>query len=208
MLTMSTRRKPLSETSPVRLLVGDYHLRLLSLLLLRPDEDFHLRQIERLTGVPAGPARRELQRFLRAGLVTSRRVGNQVRYRADRGCLVYDELAAMLRKTVGIADVLRVALAPLAKQIKAAFVFGSVAQGKEGPYSDVDLMIVGTASFEDVVMAVHGAEQGLGRRINPVIFRPRDFAAKARIGDGFVRRVLNEPKIMLLGALDEPGKPG
>ncbi len=76
---MSTIPLSRTATSPVRLLIGDYHLRLLSLLLLRPSEDFHLRQIERLTGVPSGTASRELHRFVESGIVTRRRTGNQVR---------------------------------------------------------------------------------------------------------------------------------
>lgn len=204
---MSPKRAIPSEASPVRLLLGDYHIRLLSLLVLRPEEEFHLREIERLSGVPAGTARRELARFLRVGLVTQRRVGNQVRYQADQNCVVYAELAAMLRKTVGIADMLREALAPLAPEIDAAFIFGSAARGEEGPYSDVDLMLIGDVSFESVVAAIHEPEQRLGRPVNPVILRTRDFRKKLASGDGFVRRVMSEPRIPLLGSLDEPGKP-
>ena len=195
-----------ATTSPVRLLLGDYHIRLLSLLLLRPEEDFHLRQIERLTHVPAGPARRELQRFLDAGLITRREVGNQVRYQANRRCLVFEELASMLRKTTGLADVLRDALAPLARRIRFAFVFGSAAEGKEGPFSDVDVMIVGTVPFDAVVAAMAGPERQLGRPVNPVIYRMRDFQAKRDAGEGFVPRVLSTPKIMLLGSIDDAGK--
>ncbi|MGH8528221.1 MAG: nucleotidyltransferase domain-containing protein [Nevskiales bacterium] len=204
---MSTKKAAQPRTSPVRLLLGEYHIRLLSLLLLRPAEDFHIRQIERLAGVPAGPARRELQRFHEAGLVSRRRLGNQVRYRADRGCVVYEELAAMLRKTVGMADLLRDALVPLAHQIDAAFLFGSAAQGKEGPYSDVDLMIVGNAPFDTVVAAIQKPQEQLGRPVNPVILRSRDFKSKLKTGDGFVGRVMSEPRIMLLGNVNEPGKP-
>ncbi len=158
-----------APTSPVRLLVGDYHLRLLALLLLRPSQDIHLREIERLTGVPSGPASRELRRFLEAGLVTRRMVGNQVRYQADRGCIVFEELAAMLRKTTGMADVVREALLPLGGKITLAFIFGSAAQGKEGPFSDVDLLIVGRASFEEVVAPIQQPQDMLGRPINPAI---------------------------------------
>ncbi len=201
---MSTKLQRPPVTSPARLLIGDYHLRLLALLLLRPDEDFHLREIERLTGVPAGPARRELQRFLAAGLVKRRAVGNQVRYQANRDCAVFDELAGLLRKTVGLSDILRTALLPLGRKVAAACVFGSVAAGTEGPYSDVDVLIVGTASFEAVVAALAGPQQEIGRAINPVIYRPADFAAKRAAGDRFVLRVLREPKIMLIGSLDEP----
>lgn len=179
-------------------------MRLLSLLLLRPSEDFHLREIERLTGVPAGPASRELGRFVQSGIATRRRAGNQVRYRADRTCVVFEELAGMLRKTTGMADVLREALSALKGKVKLAFVFGSAAKGQEGPFSDVDLMIVGTVSFEAAVAAIQKPQTALGRPVNPVILRPGEFAAKRKAGDGFLARVLAEPKIMLIGALDEP----
>jgi predicted nucleotidyltransferase len=81
-----------------------------------------------------------------------------------------------------------------------------VAQGKEGPYSDIDLMIVGSVAFESVVAAIQKPQEDLGRAINPVILRPHDFNAKRDAGDGFVSRVMGEPKIMLLGTFDEPGK--
>jgi predicted nucleotidyltransferase len=203
MSTASVRR---AFTSPARLLIGEYHLRLLGLLLLRPSEDFHLREIERLTGVPAGPASRELRRFLEAGLVTRRQAGNQVRYQADRGCLVFEELASLLRKTTGMADVVRDALSPLARKIAFAFIFGSAAEGKEGPFSDIDVMIVGNASFEDVVAAIQKPQSVLGRPINPVILETAEFAAKRAADDGFLSRVLGGPRIMLIGSVDEPGK--
>ena len=201
---MSTATSRLALSSPARLLMGDYHLRLLSLLLLRPSEDFHLREIERLTGVPAGPASRELSRFVASGIVTRRRAGNQVRYQADRTCVVFEELASILRKTTGMADVLREALSALKGKVKRAFIFGSAAKGQEGPFSDVDLMIVGTVSFEAAVAAIQKPQATLGRPVNPVILRPAEFAAKQAAGDGFLRRVLAEPKIMLVGSLDEP----
>ncbi len=113
----------------------------------------------------------------------------------------------MLRKTVGMADLLRDALKPFEDQIGTAFLFGSAAQGREGLYSDVDLMIIGSATFEDVAKAVHGVQGKLGREVNPVILRPRDFAAKLKSKDAFIRRVMAEPKIMIFGALDELGKP-
>ena len=200
---MSAYEKPQPTTSPARLLLGDYHLRLLSLLLLRPNEDFHLREIARLTGVPSGPASRELRRFVDAGIVTRDRSGNQVRYQADRNCVVFDELAGLLRKTTGMADVLRDAFAPLASKIRFAFIFGSAARGEEGPFSDVDLFIVGTPTFEQVVGAIQEPQAMLARSINPVIYKPREFEAKRKAADGFVRRVLAEPKILLIGSADE-----
>lgn len=187
----------------MRLLFGDYHLRLLSLLLLRPGEDFYLRQIARLTGIPAGPARRELERFVKVGLALRRRVGNQVRYEADRTNPIFPELRRLLQKTVGLADVLREALNPMASRIALAFVFGSVARGEEGPRSDIDLMVVGAVSFEEVVSALFPLHERLGREINPVVMKPEEFQRRKQ-ENSFIERVMSSEKILLMGSLDEP----
>lgn len=197
---MSAKDSP--AISPAELLFGAYHRRLLGLLLMRPDQSFHLREIERLTGVPSGPAHRELKRMQQAGLVIATRVGNQVRYQADRGNPVFPELQSIIRKTTGLADVLREALTPLATRINCAFVFGSVARGEEGPASDIDLMVVGAVSFEDIVGALFPLHEMLGREINPVVMTAPEFR-KRRGESSFIARVMAGPKLMLTGSLDE-----
>ncbi len=122
-----------SPTTPAALLFAAYHLRLLAVLLMRPDQSFHLRELERLAGVNAGTAHRELKRLETAGLVHSRRVGNQVHYQARRDCPIFAELQSILRKSVGLTDVLREALAPLTHEIELAFVFGSVPRVRKAP---------------------------------------------------------------------------
>src|SRR5262245_58799157 len=109
---------------PVELLFGAYRRQVLSLLLLRPDERFYVREIGRLTGVPAGSLHRELKALTAAGLLVRTDAGNQVRYQASRDCPIYEELAAIFRKTAGMADLLRDLLSPLADKISLALIFG------------------------------------------------------------------------------------
>src|SRR5204863_9537138 len=127
----------------VEVLFAAYRGRILALLLLHSDESFYVREIGRLANVPAGSLHRELKLLSDAGLLLRSVSGNQVRYRVDRGCPIQEELAGIFRKTAGLADVLREALAPLTHKITFAFVFGSVAQGKERATSDVDVLVVG-----------------------------------------------------------------
>lgn len=187
------------------LLFSAYRRKVLGLLLLRPDESFHVREISRLTGVPAGSLHRELRALTNAGLLQSEPAGNQVRYRANRGCPIYSELTEIFRKTAGLVDLLRDALAPLACRIAAAFVFGSMASGTEGPNSDVDVFVLGDASFGDVVGALSPLQKRLGREINPVVTSSTDFAAQRASRDRFVTRVMLEPKLFVIGALDDLG---
>jgi predicted nucleotidyltransferase len=142
---------------------------------------------------------RELKTLTDAGLLVRTTVGNQVRYQADRSCPIFDELAGIFRKTAGLADVLRELLAALGKKISLAFIFGSVAQGKAQPGSDIDLLVVGSVPFEDVVEASHGGTQQLGREVNPVVMSESAFQKKYRERDRFITRVAKEPKIFLIG---------
>src|SRR5712691_8453361 len=128
---------------------------------------------------------------------------NQVHYQANPDSPIYEELRGILKKTTGIADVLREALAPLARRIEAAFIYGSIASGKEGPRSDVDLMLVGELKFEDAIKALSPAEKDLRREVNPHVYGQREFRAKLAGKDPFLRRVLEEPKIMLMGDLHD-----
>lgn len=193
----TSRSKPPAQL--VEVLFGAYRRQILGLLLLRPDETFYVREVERVTGVPAGSLHRELKALNEAGLLTRSTSGNQVRYQADRSCPIFEELAGIFRKTAGLADVLRGLLKPLSRKIDLAFVFGSLAQGKARPGSDIDLLVVGSAPFATVVQVCHAGSEKLGREVNPVVMTRSALLAKHRQGDRFVRRVAKEPKIFLIG---------
>jgi DNA-binding transcriptional ArsR family regulator len=124
------------------ILFKDYRKRVLSLLLLRPEQKIHVREVARLTGTVAGTTGRELKKLAQAGLLLAEQRGNQLLYCANQQCPIYSELASILRKTSGLAEVLIEAMLPLSAQEDAAFVFGSVASAKEAQYSDIDVCVV------------------------------------------------------------------
>lgn len=189
------------------LLFGAYRRDVLGLLLLHPGEAYHVREIARMTGKPANTLYRELLALAEAGLLLRTPRGNQVAYRANQDCAIYEELRGIFKKTTGLADVLRDALDPLRQRIKAAFVYGSVASGEENGRSDVDVMIVGEIKFEDAIYALSPAEKALRREINPHVFGPNEYRAKLSERGGFLERVLDGPKILLIGDADDLGKP-
>jgi predicted nucleotidyltransferase len=201
--------KPPPPPAPqlVEVLFGAYRRQILALLLLRPGESFYVREIGRLTGVPAGSLHRELKLLSDAGLLHRSATGNQVRYEADGTCPIQPELAGIFRKTAGLADVLREALAPIGRKIRLALIFGSVAQGKERATSDVDVLVVGSASFPAVVEVLSRAGERLRRDVNPVVMTRTAFAAKLAGRDRFIARVAREPKIFLLGDAREFAEP-
>lgn len=187
------------------MLFGAYRRQALGLLLLRPDDSLHVREIARLTGVPAGSLHRELRALTKAGLLLREPAGNQVRYRANRTSPIYPELAEIFRKTSGMADLIRGALAPLADRIDVAFEFGSMASGSATSASDVDLCVLGEVGLADVVAAVLPLRERLGREINPVVMATSEFNSLRKKNDRFVTRVMREPKLFVMGSADELG---
>ncbi len=187
------------------LLFKDYRRRVLGLLLLHPDQNYHVREIARLTGTVAGTLHKELTRLSEAGVLHKEAKGNQVFYSANRDCPVYYELASILRKTSGLVDVLADALAPLNERIKVAFVFGSMASGQEGSGSDVDVLLVGDVGYSEVVKALYPTQKTVGREINPKVFSEEEWKQMSINKDAFVKELQAKPKLFVVGMSDEPG---
>ena len=198
----------LQLSDPATLFFGNYRRKVLGLLLLHPGEHFHLREIARVTHTQPGTVRRELSLLARAGVIERDAQGNQVRFCANESYPIYEELRSILKKTSGVTDQLRTALAPLSDAIDIAFVYGSVANGQERPTSDIDLLIVGTAKFEDVIRVLHPYQQSLRREINPHVYSATEFKRKAREEHSFAARLLTLPKLFIIGSDDELGKFG
>lgn len=181
------------------LLFNDYRRKVLGLLLLHPETRYHLREISRLTCTQPGTLTRELNKLAEAGLLLKERQGNQVLFAANRACPIYQELAGILRKTSGLADVLREALLPIAAKVQVAFVFGSMASDKATSDSDIDLMVIGDCGFVEVVEHLYPSQSALQREINPKVYSVREWQALVVGQAAFVRDLLNKPQLFVLG---------
>jgi uncharacterized protein len=171
----------------------------------RPGDSFYLREIVRLTGAGTGAVQRELRQLTAVGLIRREVRGHQVYFTANHESPVYPELRSLVAKTTGIVDLIRIALQPFVekKMIIIAFIYGSAATGKQGPKSDVDLMIVGDLSLSALIPTLRKTQEELGREVNPTIYKRREFRSKIREDAHFLRRVLARPKLMVVGNPDE-----
>ena len=174
--------------------------RVLGLLFAQADQSFYTNQIVRFVGAGTGSVQRELEKLVSAGLVLVSKSGNQKHFQANRDSPIFSELRGIVLKTVGLADVLRQALLPLVNQIQVAFVYGSVAKGSDGAGSDIDLFLIGeNLAYADVLQALGDFEEQLGRPVNPTLYALTDFKLKLDQGSDFVARVLEQPKIFIVG---------
>ncbi|WP_246071996.1 nucleotidyltransferase domain-containing protein [Marilutibacter aestuarii] len=177
--------------------------RVLAALLLQPEASFHLRELARLTGSHAGTLGRELEKLVEADLVLRSEQGNQSRFGANRASPLFDDLAALFRKTHGVVPVLRDALAALGGQVGLAWVFGSVARGAETAGSDIDLLVLGDVGFADLVRTIHPVQEALGREVNPVLYSMAEFRKRLQADEPFARELLGKPKLFVKGSKDD-----
>lgn len=182
--------------------------RLLGLLFVNPDRSYFANELVRLAESGIGAVHRELATLEAAGLVTAKRVGNQKHYQANRAASIFKELRSIALKTFGVGEVLREALKPLTAKIRAAFVYGSLAKGSDTAASDIDLMVISDeVAYADLFSVASDAERRLGRKVSPTVYSPAELRQKAAGGNEFVLRLLEQPKIFVIGSEDELPEP-
>jgi DNA-binding transcriptional ArsR family regulator len=162
------------------------------------EKPLHMREMERRSGLAIGTVRQELDRLTKLGLIAARTDGNRRYYTAREDHPLYPEIRGLVLKTSGLADLLRSALKK-EKNIQVAFVFGSFAHSREQAHSDIDLLVAGKVSLRQLSKLLAGAAEKVGREINPKVFTPEEFHRRKRTGDHFLKNVLTEPRIFIIG---------
>ena len=180
-------------------LFGKTRQALLSLLYGRADEAHLQESLIQLAALGRGTVQRELEFLTRASVVHRTVRGRQVYFQANQDSPIYSELRGLVVKKGGVADALRSALAPLAGRIHVAFIYGSIAKGRERRASDVDVMVIGEVSFAETSDALARTQSAIGREGNPSVYPRAEFRAKLGANHHFLRSVLKSEKIFLIG---------
>ena len=175
--------------------------KILGLLLAQPERAWHLREIARQTALSPPSIQREVLALVEADILERRVEPGRVYYQANLRCPIFPELRGIVRKTVGLVDVLREALGA-EKGIKCAFVYGSIARGEEMAESDVDIIIIGNVGFGEMVGKLHQAQERLSREVNPTVYTPNELCQKVADRQHFITQVLERPKLFIIGDAD------
>jgi predicted nucleotidyltransferase len=174
--------------------------RVLGLLFSNPDRGFQVTEIIRLANSGRGAVQRELEKLTEAGILDTDMLAGRKIYKASRSSPIFDELRGLVIKTIGVLEPLRKALEPCQSRIDVAFIYGSVATGKDTAQSDIDLMIIGEElAYAEVYAALQKAEQVLQRVVNPNLMTAEEWRENIAKGSPFLKRILGQSKLFLIG---------
>jgi predicted nucleotidyltransferase len=175
--------------------------RVLGLIFAHPDRSFYTSEIIRTVASGTGAVERELSRLQRSGLVSVQRIGNQKHYRANREAPIFEELHALVLKTIALKEPLKTALEPYADKIKTAFVYGSVAKGTDTAQSDIDLMVVGDGlNYSDLYTAIQDVEDRVRRKVNPLFLSFDEWQKRFSRDGSFAKKLGAHPKLFIIGS--------
>ena len=124
----------------------------------------------------------ELNRFEQAGLLESEAKGNKKLYRANQKHPLYKDINSIIRKTVGIDEIIEEVVAKLG-DVEEAYITGDFAIGKNG--KTVDILLIGTEINKDFLLKfVDKAEAIIKRKIRYLILSPDEAIAHLDGGKG------------------------
>ncbi len=181
-----------------RLFTSKTRVKLLTIFLLNPEKERYIRELTRMTKENINSIRRELSNLEEIGLFTSLRKGNTKYYMINKNMPLFHELTSIFLKTEGVAKTLCDHLSDIGS-ISLAFIYGSYAKGTTGIHSDIDVFIVGSVDEQKLTILMKNLEKSISREINYVVFESEEFHRRIKEKDPFIKNVLSEPKIFLIG---------
>ncbi|HHD92402.1 MAG TPA: hypothetical protein ENL06_02130 [Candidatus Portnoybacteria bacterium] len=176
--------------------------KILRLFFSDVEKKYYLRELERILDLPVGNIRRELLRLEKSELFKRDKKGNLIYYSVNKSSPIYEETKSIISKTIGVEGLMKNNFKRI-KGIKIAFIFGSYAKQEEDSLSDIDLMIIGNPDEDTLIAKISKIEKKVNREINYHIFSVSDWKKKIKENNPFIKNILTQAKIFLIGNQDD-----
>jgi len=180
------------------LITSQSRIKLLNVLLAKPTEMYHVRELVRRTGDEINAVRRELLFLQKKGILVREPRANRVYYSLSKNYPFYFDLLKMGSKIVGLGAGILKNRAKIGK-IKYAMFSGKFARRMEKKPTDVDMLIVGTIVLPELAILIRDEEKRLGREINYTVMTEEEFSFRKKKRDPFILSVLSGSRVMLYG---------
>lgn len=194
------------KRNPIDALFPKVRRNLLSATYSQPEKWWYMSELAAFIKTTPSSIQRELTALTESGILRSRPDGNRLYVQAETESPIFVPLRDLLAQTLGVPEELKTCLLPLADSINCAFIYGSGARGEEHTLSDVDLMIVGSVGLSELSPILRGLERKFGREVNANCYSVQEFQKKMQSKNHFLKNILKQEKIFLVGDKNELDK--
>lgn len=152
------------------LITSKTRIKILFRLFLNSDSSSHLRELEKEFNESSNSIRLELNRLVKAGLLTTFPVKNKKLYKANTRHPLYDSINSMLLKVVGIDQLVDRVVSKIGN-LESAYLTGEFAAGHDS--DTIELALVGSNIDRQYIdNLISKAEKMIDRKIVYMIFTP------------------------------------
>lgn len=182
----------------LQLFTSRVRMKVLNVFIANHESMYYVRQVTRLVGEEVNAVRRELERLREISLLGTEKRGNRLYYRVRTDFPFYYDLLRIVGKTTGFGQVVGENINALGK-VKFAMLSAEFITGRQSGLNDIDFLIVGRVQLDALQNMVRNHEGQIGREINYTVMTEEEFDFRKRRGDAFIRDVLRQPQVVLVG---------
>src|SRR3989338_9215661 len=171
---------------------------ILKLFFTNPDREFYFREIAASLNKEPGAIQSYLNSLVEQNILIDERKGNMRFFKLNKNHPIYEDIKSIVSKTLGIEYKLK-ELVDLLPKLEYAFIFGSIAAGKEYGDSDIDLLLIGEVDQDFLIEKISKLQSELSRGINYQIYTKDEIVKKLAEKNEFFLNIFSEPTINLKG---------
>lgn len=171
---------------------------ILKLFFKDVEKEYYFREISKILNKEPSYYQKYLDRLVEDRILLDNRRGNMRFFRLNKEHPLYEEIKSIVSKTVGLENELKEMVDKLCG-VECAFIFGSIAKGKENSNSDVDLMLIGDVDQNIFTPLLSSVESKISREINYHIYSREEIIKKIKERDSFISNIFLSPIIKLKG---------
>ena len=174
---------------------------ILNLMFFNPDKRYYLAEVAKILGKESANYQRYIEKMISDGILCEERIGNMRFFWLNKDYQLYNEIKAMISKTIGIEAQLREIIEKI-DTIETAFIFGSFATDKFNSGSDIDLFIIGEVNEDNFIEEITKLEMQISRDVNYHIYKKQELVEKFA-NNSFMNNVFSNKMILLKGNINE-----
>ncbi|MBI5754309.1 winged helix-turn-helix transcriptional regulator [Candidatus Peregrinibacteria bacterium] len=170
-----------------RLFTSNTRIKLLTIFLMNPTEEFFIRELTRKLDEQINSVRRELDNLKRAGLLKTRAKNRKKYYYVNVNFALYEELKSIIIKAISSNESLIKDL----EQMGEIKVLALAGQFVEKPTNSVDMLIVGNVDRERLTNYINN-DLRTKRPIRFTVMTEEDYRYRLNCNDKFISELIND----------------